>query len=150
MALHVLAGQDRFGEPHNLGISSVAFKVCPSDFDGLFVAEATLRAKGGPARHVHHGQDEWFYVAEGEFVLEIGQERLRLRAGDSAVGPRDVPHAWAHVGDGVGRLVFVFTPPGKMEAFFREAGKTNAMPSQDPSLWRAHGMDVVGPPLAVG
>jgi hypothetical protein len=39
-------------------------------------------------------------------------------------------------------------PAGKMEAFFREVTKTNAMPAQDPALWRAHGMEVVGPPLS--
>jgi hypothetical protein len=36
-----------------------------------------------------------------------------------------------------------------MEAFFREATRVNAMPSQDPALWRAHGMEVLGPPLPI-
>lgn len=40
-------------------------------------------------------------------------------------------------------------PAGKMEAFFREVTKANAMPPQDPELWRAHGMELLGPPLAV-
>jgi hypothetical protein len=41
----------------------------------------------------------------------------------------------------------VFTPAGKMEAFFREVTKANAMPPQDAELWRAHGMELLGPPL---
>jgi hypothetical protein len=45
--------------------------------------------------------------------------------------------------------LIVFTPAGKMEAFFREVTKANAMPPQDPALWRAHGMELVGPPLPV-
>jgi len=40
-------------------------------------------------------------------------------------------------------------PAGKMEAFFREVTKANAMPPQDPELWRAHGMELVGPPLSI-
>jgi len=40
-------------------------------------------------------------------------------------------------------------PAGKMEAFFRAVTKANAMPPQDPALWRAHGMELLGPPLAV-
>jgi hypothetical protein len=36
-----------------------------------------------------------------------------------------------------------------MEAFFRAVTATEAMPSEDPGLWLAHGMRVVGPPLAV-
>jgi len=30
-----------------------------------------------------------------------------------------------------------------------EVTKANAMPPQDPELWRAHGMELVGPPLQV-
>jgi hypothetical protein len=36
-----------------------------------------------------------------------------------------------------------------MEAFFREVTKAGAMPSQDPAVWSAHGMEVVGPPLSL-
>jgi hypothetical protein len=60
-----------------------------------------------------------------------------------------VPRVWAHVGETVGRLLITCTPPGEMEAFFREVSRTNAMPLQDPQLWREHGMELVGPPLKV-
>jgi hypothetical protein len=39
---------------------------------------------------------------------------------------------------------------GKMEAFFREVTKANAMPTHDPALWRTYGTELLGPPLAVG
>jgi hypothetical protein len=45
--------------------------------------------------------------------------------------------------------LIAFTPAGKMEAFFNAVAKTNAMPAQDPDLWRAHGMELVGPPLPI-
>jgi len=148
-AKRVVAGDDRFGERRSLGISEIAFKVVAQDASGLFILENTFHAKGGPARHLHYEQDEWFYAAEGEFLLEVGEERFRLLPGDSVLAPRRVPHAWAFVGDGRGRMLVAFAPPGAMEAFFREVTKANAMPPQDPVLWRSHGMELLGPPLAL-
>jgi mannose-6-phosphate isomerase-like protein (cupin superfamily) len=147
--VHVPAGEDRFGEQRSLGISTIAFKVAPSDASGLLVIENTFHAPGGPARHLHYEQDEWFYAVEGEFVLAVGAERFRLRPGDAVLAPRRVPHVWAFVGAGRGRMLIAFSPPGAMEAFFREVTQANAMPPQDPALWRAHGMELLGPPLAV-
>jgi len=148
-ARFVAAGEDRFGEHRGLGVSTIAFKVVPEDSNGLFVLENTFHAKGGPARHLHYEQDEWFYVLEGEFLIEVGQERTCLRPGDSLLAPRRVPHVWAYVGEARGRILITFLPAGKMETFFREVTKANAMPPLDPELWRAHGMELMGPPLAV-
>lgn len=145
----VPAGADRFGEHRGLGVSTIEFKVAGPESAGLLVLENTFHAKGGPARHLHVAQDEWFYAVEGEFVVEIGRERLRLGPGDSVLAPRQVPHVWAHVGDGRGRILIAFTPAGQMEAFFRTVTLRNAMPPQDPALWRAHGMELLGPPLAL-
>ncbi len=147
--LRVAAGEDRFGEHRGLGISAIDFKVSAGDSSGLFILENTFHAKGGPARHLHYEQDEWFYAIEGEFLFEVGQERIRLKPGDSLLGPRKVPHVWAYVGGARGRILIAFMPAGKMEAFFREVTKANAMPPQDPALWRAHGMELLGPPLSV-
>ncbi len=128
----------------------MTYKVVSADTGGgLFVLEQANRQKGGPPRHLHLDQDEWFYAVEGEFVVEVGSDRFTLTAGDSLLAPRKVPHVWAFVGTGVGRLLVAFTPAGRMEAFFHEVTKSNAMPSQDPALWRAHGMELVGPPLVV-
>ena len=149
-AFWVGRGDDRLGEHLGLKISDVFFKVAMEDsHGGLLVVEMTHHEKGGPGRHFHYDQDEWFYVVEGEYVFEVGQERMRLKPGDSVFGPRKVPHVWAFVGDQPGRILFVFTPAGQMEAFFREIGKAYAPPPLDPDLFRAYGMELVGPPLAI-
>lgn len=98
------AGQDRFGEFRGLGISSIQFKITPRDGADVLVLENTFHARGGPARHLHYEQDEWFYAVEGEFVVEVGAERFSLTPGDSLVAPRRVPHAWAFAGGGRGRI----------------------------------------------
>lgn len=147
--LLVAAGADQFGQVRSLGVSTITFKVVPQDNNGLFIIENTFHAKGGPARHLHYEQDEWFYAVEGEFIVEIGSERFSLKAGDSLLAPRNIPHVWAYMGENVGRMLITFMPAGKMEAFFREVTKANAMPPQEPALWQAHGMELLGPPLAV-
>ncbi len=147
--VQVAAGKDRFGEHRGLGISAIDFKVSPQDHGGLFILENTFHAQGGPARHLHYDQDEWFYAVEGEFIVEVGQERFRLTPGDSLLAPRRVPHVWAYAGDTRGRILIAFLPAGTMEAFFREVTQANAMPPQDPELWRAHGMELLGPPLSL-
>lgn len=144
----VPAGGDTEGAVRGLGVSTIQFKV--SGREDVLVLENTFHAKGGPARHLHLAQDEWFYALEGEFVVEVGDERFRLRAGDAVLAPRGVPHVWAHVGEARGRILIAFTPAGAMEGFFRVVTAENAMPPLDPGLWRAHGMQLLGPPLPVG
>ncbi len=148
-AAFVPAGQDIYGQRWGLGVSTMAFKVAGQGEQGLFVLENTFHAQGGPARHLHYAQDEWFYVLEGEFIVEVGGEQFRLRPGDSVLAPRRVPHAPAHVGDAVGRLLVTFSPAGQMEAFFRLVTPENRMPVPDPALWRAYGMEVTGPPIEI-
>ncbi len=148
-ALLLAAGADCEGEQRSLGISTITFKVITPNPGDLLILENTFRAKGGPAHHLHYDQEEWFYILEGEFLFEVGEQRFRLYPGDSLLAPRRVPHAWAFVGEARGRILIVFLPAGKMEAFFREVTKANAMPPQDPALWRAHGMELLGPPLSI-
>lgn len=133
--------------PRGLGISTVDFKL--SGRPDLFIIENTFHAKGGPARHLHTDQDEWFYVVAGEFIIEVGEVQSHLKVGDSLLAPRNIPHVFACVGDGQGKLLIAFTPAGHMEAFFQKVTQTNAMPIQDPVLWRTHGMELLGAPLSV-
>ncbi len=148
-ALRVAAGADRFGEQRGLGISTIDFKVTMLNSSDIFILENTFMSRGGPPRHLHFDQDEWFYILEGEFQFEVGADRFHLHPGESLLAPRQVPHVWAFVGETRGRILVAFLPAGKMEAFFREVTRANAMPPQDPALWRAYGMELLGPPLPV-
>ncbi len=147
--LRVGANEDQFGEHRGLGVSEITFKVTSKDSNGIFIIENTFHEKGGPAKHLHYDQDEWFYPVEGVFLFEIGQERFSLQPGDSVLAPRKIPHVWAYTGNHRGRILIAFMPAGKMESFFREVTKANAMPPQDPELWRSHGMELIGQPLRV-
>ena len=151
-AVRVAAGDDRFSEHIKLGGAPNDCKVSAKDTDGaMSVFEFSPPRKGGPPCHIHHDQDEWFYVMEGEFDFQIGDERFRVRTGESVFAPRKIAHVWASVNDKPAKMMIVFQPAGKMEAFFREVGKLTGLPPQEEfqRLFRAHGMEIVGPPMSV-
>jgi len=148
----VAAGQDRYSKNRRIPTGSSAFKVSTQDtHGGLFAMEHNNDKKGGPPAHLHHNEDEWFYVIEGEYLVQVGTQRHHLKAGDSVLGPREVPHAWAFVGTTPGRLLISYAPAGKMEAFFdgREMRGGDATYSTDAAMYHAWGMELVGPPLPV-
>jgi oxalate decarboxylase/phosphoglucose isomerase-like protein (cupin superfamily) len=107
-------------------------------------------SKGGPPRHFHYEQDEWFYAKEGEFAFEVGDERFVLRPGDSLFAPRLIPHVWAYTGDKPGTLLLAVQPAGSLEEFFMKSCRMTRPPSPEEGerLFASHGMKVVGPPLA--
>lgn len=148
--IHVVgAGEDRFGESHSRGFSSILFKVVPSETNGgLFIIEHVNLVKGGPPLHLHPYQDEWFYVMEGEVVFQIGDTRERLRSGESVLAPRNIPHAFSSVGDEPGRMLIAFTPAGKMEEFLRATAIPNP-PTEDAAFFRKYDLELLGPPLTV-
>ena len=45
----------------------------------------------GPPLHVHHSEDETFYILEGEVTMFVGDERIDLAAGDLLVRPARRP-----------------------------------------------------------
>jgi quercetin dioxygenase-like cupin family protein len=146
-------GEDREGEHHSIGISSTDFKVTTRDSGGaLFLFEHANDKKGGPPRHLHHNEDEWFYVIEGDYILEVGSNCFHLKAGDSILGPREVSHAWAFTGDTPGKVLIAFAPANKMEAFFRDNAKhfSGGNYASESDIYRAYGMELLGPPLSVG
>lgn len=149
----VRAGQDRLGNPRTLfGHLEIDAKVATADTaGGVYIIEHSDQGKGGPPRHVHHAQDEWFYVLEGPYRVEVGDERFELVPGDFLLAPREIPHVWAHTGEGVGRLLIGFEPAGQIEAFFTALARAGDAPSVETlrRLTNAHGMTFVGPPLAV-
>jgi mannose-6-phosphate isomerase-like protein (cupin superfamily) len=88
-------------------------------------------------------------VREGEFLFQIGEHIVRLKAGDSILGPRGLPHTFANVTD-TARLLIVLQPAGSMEEFFRQGSLIKHPTREDLiDLHRLHGMEVVGPPLKV-
>lgn len=146
----IRSGKSRFAETTKInGVSPNDIKISGQDTKGeLSIFEYTGKEKGGLPLHIHPHQDEIFYVLEGAYLFQVGDEKHRLQAGDIIFLPRGVPHAFAQLTD-VGKMLFFFQPSGKMEDFFRALGKTQGIPTPEEGakLFVDHDMKIVGPPL---
>lgn len=148
----VKSGQDRFNEPIKYrGISPNLVKVSAKDTAGhMSVFEYEGYAKMGPDLHVHLKQDETFYILEGEYLFQVGEEKHTLKAGDTIFLPRNIPHTWLQLTD-KGKLMYTLQPAGKMEEFFKTMNALKGVPTQEEvnKIHLAHDIKVVGPPLSL-
>lgn len=146
----VKANASRFNETTKLGGKSPNdIKVSAKDTNqNLAIFEYVGNEKGGPPLHVHLKQDEVFYIVEGEYLFQVGDEQFNLKAGDTIFLPRNVPHTFAQLTE-KGKMFFLFQPAGKMEDFFRANAALSGPPSpeQGAKLFADHEMKVLGPPL---
>jgi mannose-6-phosphate isomerase-like protein (cupin superfamily) len=151
--IKVVSGEDRFGKPISLFEGDTFYtKVSTTDTDGdVFVFESTRVKEGGPSFHLHYEQDEFWYILKGEFLFKVGDETFKVKAGDTIFGPRNVPHAFAKVGEGEAKLLMFFQPAGKMEEMFKKisegATKNITTDEEKDKFFHEYGLKRVGPPL---
>ena len=87
-------------------------KATAADTGGQFtLVEVTSPPRYQGRRHVHHKEDEAFWLLEGDLNLEVGGHLIEMQAGDYAFGPRDIPHSYT-TGDTGCRVLFILTPGG--------------------------------------
>jgi mannose-6-phosphate isomerase-like protein (cupin superfamily) len=111
----------------------------------------------GPPRHVHHGEDEAFYLLDGGMSVECGERRWDAGPGDFVFLPRGVAHTFL-VTSGPLRGLQLTSPAG-FEGLLDEIGRPAQHPGlPEPSIpdiprlveaVRRHGGEIVGPPLAL-
>lgn len=145
----------RFGEHYRMKgvtLNQLDIKISSSDTDGnLAVFEQTgLTAEGGPPLHVHPLQDEWFYVIDGDYLFQVGNDKYKMKAGDTIFLPRNIQHAFIQLSE-KGKMIVSYLPAGKMEAFFKTTDSWTTKPSTE-EIFKAfedHEMHIVGPPLKI-
>jgi mannose-6-phosphate isomerase-like protein (cupin superfamily) len=98
-----------------------------------------------PPLHVHHNEDEGFYVVSGRVSLFTPGRQIDLEAGDFALAPRGVPHTY-RVGDEPARILVTSTPAG----FERFVADVAALDEVNPEVLTAvaaqHDIEILGPP----
>jgi quercetin dioxygenase-like cupin family protein len=77
----------------------------------LSIVEVTEPPNAQAPWHVHHREDETFWILDGDVTLEVGDAAIEAHTGDLAFGPRGVPHRYV-VGDAGCRMLFIMTPGG--------------------------------------
>jgi mannose-6-phosphate isomerase-like protein (cupin superfamily) len=85
------------------------------------VLEAFVVPGGSPPPHIHHREDELFYVLEGEFSILVGEETVRASTGACVHVPAGTVHTFRNEGGAPGRLIIMYTPAG-FENYFSTAG----------------------------
>jgi mannose-6-phosphate isomerase-like protein (cupin superfamily) len=113
----------------------------------------------GSVLHVHHREDEGFWILEGELTFCVGDQTIKAHPGSFLFGPKDVPHAFT-VDSGPARLLFVLSPAG-FEDLVREMGEParaltvppqpeappdEAEMQQMSAIGARHGVELLGPP----
>lgn len=67
--------------------------------------------------HVHSKEDGWWYVLEGRFAAQIGDETVHASPGAFIRAPRGIPHTYWNPGPGRARYLELFAPGGLEEYF---------------------------------
>ena len=65
----------------------------------------------GPKTNEHAGSEQVLFVVSGEVLAEIGDQTRTMRAGDSVIVPKGVPHKFANNGSSAARTFNVYSPP---------------------------------------
>ena len=148
----VKAGEARFGGHYTMKAvtaNTLDIKISGRDTDGgIAVFEQTGHTlNGGPPLHVHLFQDEWFYVVEGAYFFQVGEDTFELKAGDTIFLPRNVQHAFVQLTPKA-RMMVTYLPAGKMEDFFKTTAQWTVAPSKDEitKAFTDHDMKITGPP----
>jgi quercetin dioxygenase-like cupin family protein len=62
--------------------------------------------------HIHHAEDEAFYVLEGELAIVCGGKWMKAGPGAYAFGPREIPHGFKVIGSQPARILLLCSPGG--------------------------------------
>jgi mannose-6-phosphate isomerase-like protein (cupin superfamily) len=113
-------------------------QVIGSTTDAFVIAE--WRDTGGPAgpprliapRHVHHSDDEAWYVLEGVLRVQVDADVIEARAGTAVLVPRGKAHTYWNPGPGPVRYLLVMT-----SNIYRLIQEIHRMAERNPATLRA-------------
>ena len=119
------------------------------------LVEAVAFQATEPPLHIHHREDEAWYILDGKMTFYVADEVLEATAGCFAFAPRGIPHTFTV--DVEPTRVLVFASPAGFEHFALELGQPAhddtppanlAMPSSEVlgPVAERYGIEVVGPP----
>ncbi|HKF26615.1 MAG TPA: cupin domain-containing protein, partial [Candidatus Acidoferrum sp.] len=109
------------GKAYRSPIDEIRFLITGEQTGGaFFMAEVSVLPGGSNPPHIHHREDECFYLQEGTMTIQVGGKTLTASAGDVICLPRGVPHCFQNTGNVNAKFLTVASPAG-LEKFFEEA-----------------------------
>lgn len=124
------------GEGRKLWIAEelVTFVVSGEATDGRYaLTDSTVPPGGEAPLHVHHREDEAFWVLEGELEITAGDQKFAASAGAFVHLPRGIAHTYKNIGATPARFLTLMAPAG-LEKLFEEVGKPATDPFSPPSF----------------
>lgn len=119
--LKILAQSTDEGEPYWFLNALTLIKLSAEQTGGTFaLLEDRLPAGRATPYHLHHNEDETFYVLEGRMAFFSGSDKFQGGPGTTVFLPRGIPHGFR--ADTPGRMLILTTPSG-FDSFVREAGE---------------------------
>jgi quercetin dioxygenase-like cupin family protein len=107
---------------HEFSFSGHTFRVLQSardTEDGSLRFDYSAPPRANVSEHVHRFQEERTEVVSGTLGMSVGGQELLLSAGQKAVGPPGVPHAWWNPSEEEEvRFVSAIRPGLEVETFF--------------------------------
>src|SRR5262249_37343377 len=114
---HVPAGT---GPTYQSPVDQITFLITGDQTGGaFFMAEVLVPPGGGTHPHIHHREDETFYVQQETLTIHVGGKTLNASPGDFVYLPRGIVHCFQNTGNGEVKFLMVVTPAG-LEKFFEE------------------------------
>ncbi|MCB0173335.1 MAG: cupin domain-containing protein [Anaerolineae bacterium] len=104
----------------HIGGEKITILLSAQDTNGsfaMFIDEIPPAA--GPPYHIHHNEDETFYILDGELDIQINEDKFTVRAGATAFLPKGIPHTFHNSSAQVTRALVVLSPAG-LEGFFAD------------------------------
>ena len=81
-----------------------SFKLWSAQTNGLLsIVEISTPPGSGSPLHIHRNEDQTFYIVEGEFEIQCGDQRFTVTRGAITFLPRDIPHTYRNVGTAAGQ-----------------------------------------------
>jgi mannose-6-phosphate isomerase-like protein (cupin superfamily) len=94
-------------------VYNVEFLATSDDTPRFNLGIITLQPhRDGPDLHVHDGEDDSFYILEGELTFVVEEDEVVAGPGTFVLVPPGVRHTFANRGDAVVRMVNVHAPAG--------------------------------------
>lgn len=125
-------------------------KAATEDTGGAYaMLECVVSPGEWTTRHIHHNEEEAWYVLEGELTFQLAERTERAFPGSYALVPRGTLHAFGNTGAKPAKCLIIFSPPGLERMFAEAAVLRQASPNGEPdpqelaALFKRYGFEIV-------
>ncbi|WHZ25813.1 MAG: hypothetical protein OJF51_000608 [Nitrospira sp.] len=129
----------------------ITYKARKEETRGAYALLEVIVAGEGPPQHIHHAEEEAFYILEGELNVQVGQRIVKGTAGSFILVPRGTVHTYWKVGSAPAKLLVIISPPGFEQYFIDVVGDEEiddmaTFIKRGMAVAQKYHLEIVGPP----